>query len=139
MTIISGYISDKHNLSFKFSLHKNHFMLDEKLLKYMLGNLLTNAFKYSSRGGTVLFHVSSSKSNLIFVVGDEGLGIPEVDRSLVYEPFHRSKNSIDIQGTGLGLSIVKRAVELHNGEMWFTSELNRGTIFTIRIPRIAVE
>jgi PAS domain S-box-containing protein len=139
LTEIGSYITDKHNLMFNYGLQKKYFMLDEKLLKFMLSNLLSNAFKYSPLGGKVFFTVSSSKSNLIFVISDEGFGIPEVDKNLIYEPFHRSKNSIDIQGTGLGLSIVKRAVDLHGGEIWCNSEINKGTTFTIKIPRVAVE
>lgn len=139
ITEIGSYISDKHNFSFSYSLRKKCFLLDEKLLKFMLSNLLSNAFKYSPQGGTVTFTVSSSKSNLIFVVSDEGIGIPEEDWNRIFEPFHRGLNSVDIQGTGLGLSIVKRAVEIHNGEIFFTSRENEGTTFTVKIPRVVIE
>lgn len=109
-----------------------HF--DEKLLHHVLGNLLSNAFKYSPGGGEVLFSVKHDKNDIVFHVADQGIGIPERDLPRLFETFHRAENVGNIQGTGLGLAIVKKAVELHGGRIDVSSEEGRGTRFTVRIP-----
>lgn len=110
------------------------YALDEKLLRHVLVNLITNAVKYSPQGGTVDFRVAVQGENLCFWVQDQGIGIPESDRPRLFECFHRSHNVRDIKGTGLGLSIVKQAVELQGGTIAFQSELNQGTTFEVRLP-----
>jgi len=108
--------------------------LDIKLLQQVLINLLSNAIKYSPDGGEVKFDLSVVKDKLVFQVRDSGIGIPEEDQKHLFESFHRATNVETIQGTGLGLVIVKKCVELHKGEINFTSELGRGTTFTVTIP-----
>lgn len=109
-------------------------MLDEKLLRHILGNLLSNAFKYSPQGGTVAFRVCRTDGTLRFTVQDSGIGIPPEDLARLFETFHRAKNVGNIQGTGLGMAIVKRAATLHGGSVNVESELGRGTTFTITLP-----
>jgi PAS domain S-box-containing protein len=108
--------------------------LDIKLLQQILINLLSNAIKYSPDGGEIKFDLSTVENKLIFQVRDSGIGIPEEDQKHLFESFHRATNVETIQGTGLGLVIVKKCVELHKGEINFTSELGRGTTFTVTIP-----
>jgi signal transduction histidine kinase len=67
-------------------------------------------------------------------VTDEGIGIPEDDQKRLFDAFHRAGNVGTIEGTGLGLAIVKQVVELHGGTVSFSSELNKGTTFTIKLP-----
>jgi PAS domain S-box-containing protein len=127
-------LSKKHNLMFKFKLKKNHFIFDEKLLKFVLINLLSNSIKYSVNGGKIDFVVDSEEKDLIFEISDEGIGIPEKDQQFLFEPFHRGLNVGEIQGTGLGMSIIKRSVDMHNGIIEFSSKENVGTKFVIKIP-----
>ncbi len=108
--------------------------LDEKLLRHMLTNLLTNAIKYSPNGGTVSFEVSCDLEHVLIRVGDQGIGIPVQDQERLFEPFHRADNVGTIPGTGLGLAITKRAVGLHGGTISFESQVGAGTTFTISIP-----
>lgn len=108
--------------------------LDLKLLQQVLINLFSNAIKYSPDGGEIKFDLSAVEDKLIFQVQDSGIGIPEEDQKHLFESFHRATNVETIQGTGLGLVIVKKCVELHGGEISFTSELGRGTTFTVTIP-----
>jgi signal transduction histidine kinase len=95
---------------------------------------LSNAFKYSIKGGNVEFTVSSDKEKLLFTVSDQGIGIPEDELPRIYETFQRAKNVADIQGSGLGLTIVKNAVELHGGSIEVKSKLGEGTTFVVTIP-----
>ncbi|NEP46239.1 MAG: PAS domain S-box protein, partial [Okeania sp. SIO2H7] len=111
---------------------------DLKLLQQTLINLLSNAIKYSPDGGEVGLDLSISKDKFIFQVRDRGIGIPVEDQKHLFEPFHRATNVETIQGTGLGLVIIKKCVELHGGEISFTSKVGGGTTFTVTIPLVLV-
>lgn len=128
------YSKESHSIIFTYLAKRKKYLLDGKLLKFILVNLISNAYKYSPNGGKVEFTVKNNKSNLIFSVRDQGIGIPDEERNHLFEPFHRSKNSKNIPGTGLGLSIVKRSVDIHKGRITLESELNKGTLFTIYLP-----
>jgi signal transduction histidine kinase len=107
---------------------------DERLLRHILLNLLTNAVKYSEPGQRVGLHVCVCESCLEFVVKDRGIGIPADEQARLFEAFHRGSNVGQRPGTGLGLVIVKRCVELHGGTIEIESEVGRGTTVTFWIP-----
>jgi PAS domain S-box-containing protein len=107
---------------------------DEKLLRHIFSNLLSNALKYSPGGGEVRFHVRRDGDATVFEVADRGIGIPPDEVTHLFESFHRASNVGAIQGTGLGLAIVKNAVEKHGGAIEVKSTLGEGTSFTVRLP-----
>ncbi len=115
-------------------LNPSLLLLDEKLLRHILGNLLSNALKYSSQGSIVQLALTCLNDKAIFQIQDQGIGIPSEDQSRLFESFHRAGNVGTIQGTGLGLAIVKQCVDLHRGEITFTSEVGKGTMFTVTLP-----
>ena len=82
----------------------------------------------------IVVAVNSNAQALNISIKDEGLGIPESDQKYLFERFFRASNVSNIQGTGLGLTIVKRYVELLNGTLTFSSEHNKGSIFTVTLP-----
>ncbi|MFA7419480.1 MAG: PAS domain S-box protein [Melioribacteraceae bacterium] len=125
---------ENHKLIFKYNPKHQEFSLDPKLLKFILLNLIVNAYKYSPAGGEVSFIVTSNKKNVNFTISDHGIGIPDEEKPYVYDNFHRSKNSVDIPGTGLGLAIVKRSVDIHRGTIGFISKLAVGTTFKVSLP-----
>ena len=108
--------------------------MDEKLLRHILGNLLSNALKYSPDGGVVDFSVRIEDCVASFVVADQGIGIPAGDLPKLFESFHRATNVGNIPGTGLGLAIVSRSVAVHGGRIKVESELGRGARFTVKLP-----
>jgi signal transduction histidine kinase len=112
---------------------------DEDLLRHILGNLISNATKYSPPGSPVNFSVARSNGSAVFIIHDRGIGIPAADQDKLFVAFQRGSNVSEFHGTGLGLTIVKRCVELHGGELAFTSEEEKGTTFTVRIPLFARE
>ena len=108
--------------------------MDEKLLRHILGNLISNAIKYSLAESTIQFKLICHDKEAVFQIKDQGIGIPKPDQKQLFESFHRAKNVGKIPGTGLGLSIVKRAVELHDGKITVDSKVGKGTTFTVTIP-----
>jgi len=107
--------------------------LDENLLRHALGNLLSNALKFS-RGGKVTLELEADDGGIAFRVSDQGIGIPEEDRARLFATFHRGANAGDVEGTGLGLAIVKQCIERHGGSIGVESTLGAGTTFTVKIP-----
>ena len=110
------------------------FLLDDILVRNIVGNLLSNALKYSPERGEVRFTVRELDSQLLFIVSDQGIGIPPADQPHMFESFHRASNVGAIAGTGLGLSIVKDAVSCHKGSIEVHSEVGRGSRFTVTLP-----
>lgn len=106
---------------------------DEKLLRHIFSNLLSNALKYSPQGGNVVLAVRESDGRTVFEVTDSGIGIPTDEISHLFESFHRASNVGNIQGTGLGLAIVKNSVARHGGDIAVRSEIGRGTTFVVTI------
>ncbi len=86
----------------------------------VLENLVGNALKYAPDGSPVVLRAAVDGDWLVATVDDEGVGVPEAERSLVLEPFHRAWNVREsrIPGTGLGLYICRRLVEAHGGRLW---------------------
>ena len=104
----------------------------------MLENLVANAQKYAPAGTPITIGASVDGEILVATVDDEGIGVPEADRRLVLEPFHRAGNVREsrIPGTGLGLYISRRLVEAHGGALWLgdRSDGRRGTRVTFSLP-----
>jgi len=74
------------------------------------------------------------QGELAITVKDRGIGVPKKDRKYLFELFHRASNTDNIEGTGLGLSIVKRCVEVMDGKIDFTSDLDTGSSFYVYVP-----
>ncbi|MHB8626154.1 MAG: sensor histidine kinase [Aggregatilineales bacterium] len=123
-----------HEFVFTSDGQIDHVAMDEKLLRHILVNLLTNAIKYSPNGGTIRFDVLPRNEHIVFRISDQGIGIPEEDQARLFEEFYRAKNTGQIAGTGLGLAIVKRSVEAHGGTMEVESKVGVGTTFTVHLP-----
>lgn len=109
--------------------------LDEKLLYSILSNLLLNAIKYSPPKSQIHLTLSCEPEAIGFEVQDEGMGVLEVDREKIFDPFFRGQNAESMTGSGLGLSVVKKCLELCNGTIYFNSQLGSGTTFAVKIPR----
>lgn len=109
--------------------------LDEKCLRHILINLLSNATKYSAVDSLIQLSLDCQEQQIIFQISDQGIGIPLEDQSLLFEPFYRANNVHTIPGTGLGLKIVQTYVTLHKGKVEFISEEGEGTTFTVTLPR----
>ncbi|HEY9813927.1 MAG TPA: PAS domain-containing sensor histidine kinase, partial [Candidatus Sericytochromatia bacterium] len=125
---------NNHQIVFTNTGGCTNAVMDEKILRHILNNLLGNAIKYSASGGFIEVSISCQNCQAIFQVKDYGIGIPKESQEKLFESFHRASNVGNIQGTGLGLSIVKRMVDLSGGEITFNSEVGVGTTFTVILP-----
>ena len=110
---------------------------DEKILELILSNLLGNAIKYSPENTTIKFDIHFEDGNILFEVQDQGRGIPEQDQKHIFERYFRAENALLDQGTGIGLNIAKAHLENLKGDIKFTSVENKGTTFTVKLPRRA--
>ena len=109
---------------------------DRRALGQILLNLLSNAIRFTDRGGKVTISARAEAASIIFVVDDSGVGISSEDLPRVGEPYFQARASYDRRhgGTGLGLSIVKGLLRLHGGELAIRSRLGEGTRVTVRMP-----
>ncbi len=111
---------------------------DPRLVRQIMINLVTNAVKFSNRGGTISVTANLLEDNSIqCIVQDNGVGIPPERIEEAMEPFGQvcdPEHSKGYQGTGLGLPLAKAMMELHNGRLELQSEINKGTKVTITFP-----
>ena len=108
---------------------------DSSMLRHVVLNLVSNAIKYTPKGGEISVDVQAQPHCVLIEVADTGLGIPNQELSRVFEPYYRANsNKHTAEGTGLGLAIVKRFVEAHEGSIDVKSRENEGSRFTVRLP-----
>ena len=110
--------------------------LDKKNIYLVVNNLISNAIKYSEPDKTINVDLKLEKDLLILEVKDQGIGIPEKDLKHLFTPFFRASNSGTVAGTGLGLNIVQESVHRHGGTIQVSSNINEGSLFTIKLPCI---
>jgi len=109
---------------------------DRDKIKQVLLNLMSNAIKYNRQNGSVIVTGSFTDTELVIVIQDTGIGIPEDSIPHLFEKFYRVREHENkAQGTGLGLSISKQIIQGHNGRIEVKSKIGVGTSFTIHIPR----
>jgi signal transduction histidine kinase len=105
-------------------------------IEQVLNNIVSNAIKYSPKGGVVRIAVMTNTKDAIFEVSDEGMGIRPEDIPFVFEPFQRVRISDQkIPGIGLGLSVARRIVEAHSGHIEVKSQPRVGTTFSVYVPQ----
>lgn len=109
---------------------------DPRACRQILINLISNALKFSDRGGLVTVGARLEGANLAYFVRDDGIGISKRDLERIGQPFFQADNGFDrrYEGTGLGVSVVKGLTELHKGHVAFESVLGEGTCVTVFIP-----
>ena len=101
-----------------------------------VGNLVSNAIKYTPAGGQVDIQLTRGRKSAELLITDTGIGIAEADQDKLFSPFYRVKNEATqgVEGTGLGLYLVKKIIEQHSGELIVRSALGEGSTFGFRIP-----
>jgi PAS domain S-box-containing protein len=131
----------RHQLSVLTSSYEPLYVMgDFARLVQCVGNILTNAVKYTEPGGQISIRTGADRGCVFIQVGDSGPGISAELLPRVFDLFVQSERTLDRSqgGLGIGLAVVKRLVEMHDGEVFARSDgLGRGSTFEIRLPRIA--
>jgi heavy metal sensor kinase len=108
---------------------------DDRMIQRLLSNLLDNAIKYTSAGGSVKVSLSESEGRgATLTVKDTGAGISAGDLPRIFERFYRGDRSRSESGTGLGLSLARAIARAHGGEITVDSRLHEGSVFTVTLP-----
>jgi PAS domain S-box-containing protein len=107
---------------------------DEKLLRNIFLNLISNAIKFSPSRQEIFVLAIRNNDFVEIEVRDQGIGISEDDQKKIFEPFHRGANASNIKGTGLGLYIARKAVDTLGGEMKIQTAVNAGTTIIVKFP-----
>jgi PAS domain S-box-containing protein len=130
-----------HNVSLEMNIAEDieslEIMADERQLKQVMFNLLSNATKFTPDGGVIKVEAGKVKKDLVVSVSDNGIGITAEEQKRIFEVFYQASSGLKDKtpGTGLGLSITRGIVEKHGGRIWFESEgRNKGSRFTFAIP-----
>lgn len=130
--------ADSKNVKLKFDnkCKKCFAKTDQKKIKIVLSNIVENALKYSYDESEVRVSVYKKKSNLIVKISDQGCGIDEQSKPFIFDKFYRAIDAkkLSTDGTGVGLYISKILLKEMDGDVWFESEVDKGSIFYMKIP-----
>ena len=132
--------SMRKNINIKTTVPDDiYIQADERLITQALSNLLSNAIKFTEDNKSIDVMVKKFEEGIIeFIVKDEGVGISEINKSKIFhfDQKFTCEGTKGEKGTGLGLTLVKEIIEKHTGEIWFYSEINKGSEFHFTVPAI---
>jgi len=132
---------EQHRFNWQCDASDSSVLGDRSKLTQLFTNLISNAVKYSPNGGEITIRCTREDNRVIVTVADQGLGIPADALPKLFTKFFRVDNSDrrEIGGTGLGLAIVKEIVNRHKGDVAVSSELGKGSTFTVSLPLYQVQ
>jgi two-component system sensor histidine kinase/response regulator len=135
--------AQKENISLELIPYSGNDLVlgDEETLEQVFSNLITNAIKYNKPNGRIKMSFEENEDFVAINIEDTGIGISEEHLPFIFDQFYRIKKDgkKKADGTGLGLSIAKKIVETHGGTIRVTSELGKGSIFTVFLPKARPE
>ncbi len=139
-------LAKQKQISFEFNplIDSIELWFDHDKVEKILYNLLSNAFKFTPKNGRISVTVGNTEDTGLpgdkqskyveIIVKDTGIGIPDEDLTKIYSEFYQVNNHSGQIGTGIGLALTKELVELHKGKITVTSELQKGSCFTVYLP-----
>ncbi|MDE3236021.1 MAG: PAS domain S-box protein [Bacteroidota bacterium] len=130
----NGMQSDGRRINVSIINAPRNVMIDEAKVIHVLDNLISNAFKYSVGRLSPELSIQFDATKVKIEIRDHGIGIPNDEHDKLFNSFFRARNVNNIEGTGLGLVIAKNFIDFHGGNIYFSSEENRGTSFAITLP-----
>ncbi len=127
------------NISLNLRINEENIIInaDEEKIKSVVINLLSNALKYTDENGMVDVSIEKDEEYVILKIKDNGIGIEEKYKELIFEEMYRIEKSRvrNVEGFGLGLSICKNIIDAHNGKIEVNSMLNKGSEFIVKLPK----
>ena len=128
-------LSGSHRtLNYQFDAPNHIISLDEIVLRNVLRNIVSNAFKYSVNKPAPELVVNFQNNAFVIAVKDYGIGIPQKDQQFLFQSFFRASNAKIFPGSGLGLMIAKKLIMLHGGDIDIESNMDQGCTVTIKLP-----
>lgn len=126
----------KKELEVNVNLAQLTIKADKNLLSQVWVNLISNAIKFTPKGGTISVSLEQQEDHAVVCITDTGCGISKDDQTHIFERFFKADKSRSriVEGSGLGLSIVHKIIEMHQGNIDICSKLNEGTAFTVTLP-----
>lgn len=132
--LLSGQWTEKE-LDMTMDLDEAVYVGDYDLMQHLWINLLTNAVKYTPKGGSITVTLKNEEKFIAVSVADTGKGIPPEDRERIFDKYYQTDKSHSKRGLGLGLAICRRIVQLCNGSLTVESEVGVGSTFTVKLPK----
>lgn len=132
--LLSGQWTEKE-LDMTMNLDEAVYVGDYDLMQHLWINLLTNAVKYTPKGGSITVTLKNEEKFIAVSVADTGKGIPPEDRERIFDKYYQTDKSHSKRGLGLGLAICKRIVQLCNGSLTVESDVGVGSTFTVKLPK----
>ncbi|MBU2635168.1 HAMP domain-containing histidine kinase, partial [Patescibacteria group bacterium] len=130
--------AEASRIKLNFYSQKNmpKILADPSLLKIVTENLIDNAIRYTKGGGIVEIKLIKEKDKVLFAIKDSGVGIPQKDQKYIFQKFFRAENISKerTRGSGLGLYVCKSILDKLGGQIWFKSQLGKGTTFYFTLP-----
>jgi signal transduction histidine kinase len=130
--IIEGLDLDGHPLETEVTAV--NATLDPVLVERIVQNLLLNAATHTPTGTSIWLRISPKEGGVLIAVEDEGPGVPDETKTLIFEPFRRGPKTSSIRGSGVGLYLVSRFSELHGGRSWVEDRPGGGASFQVFLP-----
>lgn len=124
------------SIIFDTEVEEKVMAFDDDKMERILLNLISNAIKFSHKGGTIYVNIKDKGEYVDIIVRDCGSGIEKKDLDNIFIKYHKVDNSLNrnAEGSGIGLALVKIMTELLGGQIWVESEVGVGTIFTVSLP-----
>jgi signal transduction histidine kinase len=135
---IMNQLIPKNNIKIDFDLlpenpKKLKVLGNKELLILAMTNILTNACKYSSNK-PVIVSLASTYNQIVIIVKDQGIGIPESELPFIFDPFYRASNTAAYDGYGIGLPLTQNIIKIHKGELIISSVLHIGVTIQVKLP-----
>ena len=123
----------KINFTLKNKLKsKTYLYIDQSQIRQVMHNLLSNAYKFTNKGGKVVLTAEEDKKNILLKVSDSGKGISDSSKKTIFDKFRTKKPGV---GIGLGLYISKKIIDLHKGKIWVEDSTHKGAMFCIKLRK----
>lgn len=136
ISCIEKFASERNiNLIFDTNEEECIMAIDPEAIDRVIMNLLSNAIKFSNENSNIYINLVVKDKEIELSFKDEGCGISKEEKERIFDRFYQGKNNDNIEGSGIGLNLCMLFVKAHDGKIFLESEINKGSIFTIILPR----